>query len=118
MSEPTSAGAAKLAEIIRRRGSNPHALASDTGGRVSDATVRNYVKGGPVRRDKLRIIAETLGPPDGVELLEAYGEHEMAAHLAAGGPASRLEEDLADRLARLAVDLRDVAKRIEEDLGR
>lgn len=64
-------------------GLNPHSLAEATEGRVSDATIRNYLKGGTPTRSRLRAIAEVLGRHWGVRMLVAYGEHAMADELEA-----------------------------------
>lgn len=64
-------------------GLNPHSLAERTEGRVSDATIRNYLKGGTPTSSRLRAIAEVLGRHWGPRVLVTYGEHAMADELEA-----------------------------------
>lgn len=80
MSETVSAGSEALRSIIEYRGLNAHALAEMTDGSVSDSTIRNYMKGSPPSKTKLRAIAEAL-ERDGIDLLRAYGQDAMADDL-------------------------------------
>ncbi len=60
-----------------------------SGGKVADSTIRNYLAGKQYHRRKLWALAEVLGERWGVQVLNNYGEPEMANELIAMHQANR-----------------------------
>jgi len=105
------------------RGLSYSSLSASTGGKVSAATIRNWVHGTfTPRRKPLLEVARALGEQAGIDTLTDYGYKDMVASLGTHGtalsdlsrPSSPAETEVMVRILRMAIaEAEGLIKRLE-----